>query len=477
MSEDFEELTEEVIDAQDTLCEPLYEGAPRFAVKRHISSGGLATVFLVQDRQRNSRNLAAKISHHPESEENVFDFFQRETTLLNQIHSPEENTNVVMLYDSLVCSGFPVLFMEYMPKTLTSYIKRLQKNKVNPDEDLVLRFLENTCNGVKAIHAHDWTHRDIKPSNILLSSDETRVKVADLGSVGHRGTKSSAMSVLIWRAPEVFPDTEKEEHYWSFQSDIYSLSVLGVALLSGKSKPFADDQNTASSQKNDPKYLSNLVKNLPASKAFKDTLLQNLNRDPEKRCSSIDEFVARLKGQGAVEINTKKSAVYSAPAALNEVVSAAEPAQSEEIVVDVRAAASKDMLEKAYVQLEQAVHGAERVPQYGVRSKEGIRQILEKRTAMYRIADEIDKVVFGKEHKAFLDKADDLVLQASEKDIALVKDYCNIIKSMHLTPKDRKNLKKRGWDENKSVDVFADVLNAWKPFRKPPDKGELYNLD
>gem|GEM_PF-5806638 len=337
MSEYFDESsTPAVLDAQDTLDESEYQGEPRFVVKSQIGSGGLANVFLVQDRQRNGRTLAAKISHHPESEETAFKFFQRETQMLNKVHDPEEHPNVVVLYDSMICSNFPVLFMEYLPKALTSYITRVQKGRIEPAEEQVLMFLEKTGNGVKAIHAQDWTHRDIKPSNVLLSGDEERVKVADLGSIGRRGTNSSAMSVLIWRAPEVFPDTEKEEHYWTFKSDIYSLSVLGTALLSGSSKPFADDQNTAYKQKNDSNYLNNLVKNLPVSEQVRTALRRNLEPNPAKRCGSIDEFVALLKSQGGVELNSRKFSKSKVPAALDELVAVSKPVQpaEEAIVVD-----------------------------------------------------------------------------------------------------------------------------------------------
>lgn len=77
-------------------------------------------------------------------------------------------------------------------------------------------------------------HRDIKPCNILISEDETTIKLADFGLARTFGlplkTYTHEVVTLWYRAPEVILGT----HVYSNAIDMWSLGCVFFEMLAAK---------------------------------------------------------------------------------------------------------------------------------------------------------------------------------------------------------------------------------------------------
>ena len=119
--------------------------------------------------------------------------------------------------------------MEYLQgKTLLDLISR------NPfDEDTARRYFRQLVSAVSFIHAkHHIIHRDLKDENILVTPDESTVKIIDWGMA----TKFSDSSFLHsdcgsphYAAPEIF----KRQPYRGPEVDVWCLGVILYTMVSG----------------------------------------------------------------------------------------------------------------------------------------------------------------------------------------------------------------------------------------------------
>jgi len=106
------------------------------------------------------------------------------------------------------------------------------------DISVALRILEQTCQGLAAIHAASTLHRDIKPSNIPLDQSTLTPKIADLG-LATRSTGFEAVEVAgtpAFMAPEIAYQ-RKVDPAFAPRADIYSLACVAYEMLTGKA-PF-----------------------------------------------------------------------------------------------------------------------------------------------------------------------------------------------------------------------------------------------
>lgn len=438
----------------------LADGAPRYEWEEKLGDGSFGIAYAFHDNQM-KRLVTVKASKHPKSLGNTKKVFDRETEISSLVSHP----NIVTIYDSLVCGNYAILIREYLQETLNAFINDVAEETENPTLDRVLQFLEPVCDAVQAAHQKGIVNRDIKGQNILVDRGSKKViaKVSDWGSAGDVTSMSSAMSTLCFRAPETLAK-QKSPKADARRADIYSVAAVTVGMFTGDPEPFDTLE-----QKSDKKYLDNLVAPLKAivPENVRKTLRNCIDPAPGKRCSSIDEFIIMLKGQGAVEINTRKSAEYSAPAHSGGFTSERVPAPPKQPSLD------SGFIER-YQSLEQAVGSAE--PEsgpYNVYSADTVASVLEKRQELQDYAQQ--KGLSG-EHQELLKKANAAVFAMYNHDLEILTEFCSIIKKINLTSKDREALKKKGWaNEEAATNAFAKNLSAWKTSMEPLDKeGKIY---
>src|SRR3954452_19412495 len=98
---------------------------------------------------------------------------------------------------------FHYIVLEYMPGG--DMAARCRKKPYPLDR--ALYYLEQVCAGLAHAHAKGVIHRDIKPQNLLLTADQSMVKIADFGVARLEATEGAITCVgtSIYSAPEHNP--------------------------------------------------------------------------------------------------------------------------------------------------------------------------------------------------------------------------------------------------------------------------------
>jgi hypothetical protein len=147
------------------------------------------------------------------------------------------------------------------------------------DEEL-RRWWNQTVDALNYTHAMGIVHRDIKPSNLFLDK-KGNIKLLDFGIAKVKESMSMTrtgmtMGTLMYMSPEQVKDPKRV----GTKSDVYSLAVSFVHLLSGK--PIYDS-DTSSEFDIQLSIVSQPVDLSSVPSAWQGFLAPYLEKDPEKR--------------------------------------------------------------------------------------------------------------------------------------------------------------------------------------------------
>ena len=155
--------------------------------------------------------------------------FEQECQFLSSIKHP----NIVQYLGTSTDSenGLPVLLMELMDESLTSFLERSQRNlpyhievTISNDIALALSFL----------HSNGIIHRDLSSNNVLMIGN-SRAKVTDFGMAKLAGANLQATRVSLTQTPgaDVYmpPEATKIPPIYTETIDCFSHGVLGVQIM------------------------------------------------------------------------------------------------------------------------------------------------------------------------------------------------------------------------------------------------------
>src|SRR5437870_10178954 len=135
--------------------------AGRYTIERELGRGGMATVYLAQDRKHH-RQVAIKVLKPELAAALGPERFLREIDTAARLTHP----HILPLHDSGEAAGLLYYVMPYVEgETLRD---RLEREGQLPLEEAV-RITREVASALSYAHSHDVVHRDIKPENILLS--------------------------------------------------------------------------------------------------------------------------------------------------------------------------------------------------------------------------------------------------------------------------------------------------------------------
>jgi serine/threonine protein kinase/tetratricopeptide (TPR) repeat protein len=200
-----------------------------------IGEGGMATVWMAEQREPVQRKVALKIIKAGMDTRQVVARFEAERQALALMDHP----NIAKIFDGgATAGGRPYFVMELVKGVpITKYC---DQHRLTPRERLEL-FLP-VCQAIQHAHQKGIIHRDVKPSNVLVAPYDGRPvpKVIDFGvakATGQRLTErtlftgfGALVGTLEYMSPE---QAELNNQDIDTRSDIYSLGVLLYELLTG----------------------------------------------------------------------------------------------------------------------------------------------------------------------------------------------------------------------------------------------------
>jgi serine/threonine protein kinase len=162
---------------------------------------------------------------------NVRDRFRREARNGKNLSHP----NIVCYLDLGLYEKVPFLVMELAEDTVAARIKEFLKLSESESAKIVRCCLD----GLEYLHGKGSSHRDIKPANLLEFSDV--VKLGDLGIVKWsdydpaftKGGTVTRRSMQLGSWNYMSPEQQESPHDAIPASDIYSLAVTWIEMLSG----------------------------------------------------------------------------------------------------------------------------------------------------------------------------------------------------------------------------------------------------
>jgi serine/threonine protein kinase/Tfp pilus assembly protein PilF len=201
--------------------------ADRYAVEREVGRGGMATVYLAQDR-RHHRPVAVKVLHPQLALSLGPDRFLREIQIAARLQHP----HIVPLYDSGRSGDFLYYVMPYIEGE--SLRQRLEHETPLPAE-VAVHIGRAVATALDYAHRQQVVHRDIKPENVMLHEGEPLV--TDFG-IAKAVTAAAAENLTqtgtaVGTPAYMSPEQAAGEAELDGRSDIYSLGAMLYEMLAG----------------------------------------------------------------------------------------------------------------------------------------------------------------------------------------------------------------------------------------------------
>ncbi|MDB9306388.1 MULTISPECIES: serine/threonine protein kinase [Cyanophyceae] len=213
----------------------------RYQVIQVLGAGGFGETFLAEDTHMPSRRRCVikqlkPIANDPKTDEMIQQRFEREAATLEYLG--DSCNQIPKLYAYFSENGLFYLVQEWIEgPTLTNIVEA----KGPESETAVREILLSLLSVLDYVHSKGIIHRDIKPDNIILRSTDNKPFLIDFGAVketirsvvssSHHPTRS-----LVIGTPGYMP-TEQAIGRPVYATDIYSLGLTAIYLLTGKHPP------------------------------------------------------------------------------------------------------------------------------------------------------------------------------------------------------------------------------------------------
>jgi serine/threonine-protein kinase len=216
------------------------ELADSFDVIRMLGRGSMGAVYLAFDRRLQRWVALKRLLPEFAGDTDLRERFRREALTNARLAHP----GIVPIH-ALVEAG-PTMYsvMRYVPGRSLAYTV-WRRQPLPPLE--ACHILADLAAALDYAHRQRVVHRDIKPENILMDDESGRPMITDFGiaravslDAMHAGERRAERGMIYGTARFMSPEQAAGEPELDGRSDLYSLGVLGYALLSG-TLPFDGD--------------------------------------------------------------------------------------------------------------------------------------------------------------------------------------------------------------------------------------------
>jgi len=274
-----------VTDALDRLTAAL---ADRYAIERELGQGGMATVYLAQDRKL-GRAVALKVLRPELAAALGSDRFLLEIEIAAKLAHP----HILGLFDCGEVDGLLYYTMPFVEGE--SLRERLNREKQLPLDDALL-ITREVADALGYAHSLGLVHRDIKPENILFQAGHA--VVSDFGIAravsAAGGARLTETGLSIGTPAYMSPEQAAGSNDVDGRSDLYSLGCVLYEMLSGET-PYTGPTPQAILAKKlvEPLPRISVVREtVPA--AVEEAIGKALARMPADRFRTTQEFAEAL---------------------------------------------------------------------------------------------------------------------------------------------------------------------------------------
>lgn len=264
-----------------------------YTLVRRLGRGGMGEVWLAT-HARLRRLTAVKLIPPDLAGERALERFEREVQATSQL----THANTVQVYDyGRTADGVFYYAMEYLDGLDLETL--LSRDGPQPPARVV-HLLTQACGALDEAHRRGLLHRDVKPANLVLCrarGEHDTLKVLDFGlvaSVEGVGEEAAATGHSLAGTPlYASPEAIATPGQLDARADLYSLGVVGYALLTGE-PPFSGRtlvELCAHHLHSTPPAPSDLADVPPALEAV---ILRCLEKDPARRFATARELRAAL---------------------------------------------------------------------------------------------------------------------------------------------------------------------------------------
>eukprot|EP00960_Hanusia_phi_P025805 745894-Hanusia_phi.AAC.2 len=189
-----------------------------------IAVGSMGKVY--RGRDKHNETVAIKVCNARFTDENDHDM---EVLMKLQL---VENRNIVKILDKGISDSQLIIVMEYIEGVT---LESLMQDKSLPWEDSK-NFMSQLAHGVANLHYRGIIHYDLKPSNVMISSEDNRIVIIDVGMQKNdprRPETSKARDLLrnpLYMSPEQVRGVTLDI---DSRTDVWSLGVIFYKMLSG----------------------------------------------------------------------------------------------------------------------------------------------------------------------------------------------------------------------------------------------------
>ena len=277
----------------------------QYRIERLLGRGGMGAVYLARELALD-RDVAVKVLPPDRLHAaDALERFRREARTAARLSHP----NIVPLYTFGEVKGLVYFVMGYVRgETLAAHVRR--SGRLGVEE--VRRILVDVTDALTYAHAQGVVHRDIKPDNILIDAESGRPMLTDFGvakALSVEGTLT-ATGLVVGTPQYMSPEQAAGRADIDGRSDVYSLGVMGYALLAGR-LPFEGTTPAdvlVQHLTKQPPPLQGVAPDAPHALAA--TLMRCLAKDPSERWQDARDLKRALApDESAPELPAKVRAL------------------------------------------------------------------------------------------------------------------------------------------------------------------------
>ena len=217
----------------------------RYHIIRQLGQGGFGRTYLAEDYQKAQQTCVLKeFAPQVQAQQDLAkakELFEREASVLKTLEHPQIPRFHASLQVQIGSKDFFFLVQDFIDgHNYEQLLEERQSQGQAFSEEEVVKILKEILPVLSYIHSQDVVHRDISPDNLIWRRSDQLPMLIDFGGVkqlpaaqGFWFTHLGVNNTLLGKKGYA-PEEQLRQGKVFFNSDLYSLAVTVLVLLTGK---------------------------------------------------------------------------------------------------------------------------------------------------------------------------------------------------------------------------------------------------